>query len=140
MSSSSEAINEAAENFGKAAYHGGYFVIARIHVLLTECNDHSKVGEFLNWKRTLDTIYREIDWKLNPSEREQRVIKLRELLPKIRFYVQTNGGKASGAAKALAADEAYTLLADYEVFLRRLMGKYGLVMPDKEVFDPTKGI
>lgn len=114
---------------GKATFHEAWMHIIAIRNLLNECNDYSRRGDFLNWKRTLDNVYRELIFVMKPKEREDKDALVRDkVLPALKGItgVQKGGNTASFRQ---AGDTAYTVLCEYEIYLRDIQGKYGLVMP-----------
>jgi len=114
---------------GKAAFHGGALLIYRFHVLLSEINDLSARGDFINWKRKLDTLYRELVWTLKENEMKERDKIVKEkVVPALTVLSKINRTTAP-QARRLAQDHAYVEVMEYEIYLRQLQGKYGLVMP-----------
>lgn len=116
---------------GKSVYHGAYFLIYRLHVLLSECNEMSRKGDFLGWKRTLDAVYRELVWKMKVEDRAERDRIIKEVvLPELKAFIAA-ATRGSQPASSIG-DGAYTALADYEIFLRDVQGKYGMMMPSTD--------
>jgi len=114
---------------GKAAFHGGALLIYRFHVLLSEINDLSARGDFINWKRKLDTLYRELVWTLKENEMKERNRIVKEKVVPALTILSKITRTTPPLARRLAQDRAYVEVQAYEIYLRQLQGKYGLVMP-----------
>lgn len=119
-----------ADISGKSAYHGAYFLLYRLHVLLSECNEHSRSRSYADWKLTLDAVFREIVWKMGVPERAVRDGLVKEkVIPALAEFNSMSGRKVSRQSVGGSADKVYTALAEYEILLRDVMGRAGLNMP-----------
>src|SRR3990167_3636491 len=126
-------LMNAAE--GKATFHEAWMHIITIRNLLNDCNDCSYRGDFLNWKRKLDTVYRELIFVMNKAERDGKDELVRDkVLPALNAIMAKNKG-VNDSKRINSGDTAYTVLCNYEIYLRDIQGKYGLVMPHSS--DPS---
>jgi len=125
-------LPEELDQGRKSAFHGGALLIYRLHVIITEMNDLSSRGDFINWKRKLDTFYRELVWSLKDKEIQAREDLMKDqVIPALNNFMKLRRSENRVVARD-AQDSAYVACAEYEIFLRKLQGRYGLVMPTSD--------
>lgn len=122
-----------------AVFNQAFALLYRLNELLSECNRLSRIGAFIEWKRALDAVYRETAWAMSEIERKAKEELLQSrVLPALRKFQDVSKKNVRATLLSDAADSAYTVLAEYEIFLRDVQSKHGLVMPSPE--DPRFAI
>ncbi len=118
---------------GRATFHGGLPKQWRLHELWTDANNYSRSGNFVLWKRVLDVVTREMMFIMTEKEK-QSVKKLvtGSVLPALKKLM---GGSFNNRT-LVGADEAYTVLSEYDSLLREISGAHQLDMPGSA--DPSQ--
>lgn len=118
---------------GKAAFHAAPLKLFALRLLWDNCNDHSRAGNYVLWKRELDIIYKELLFVIKKDQVEKKEDCLQEVLVAFKEWYKVARIK-QGTQKSTADSVLYVALTKYEELLRRVSGGAGLDMPS--VDDP----
>ncbi len=91
----------------------------RLHDLFNECNVYSKRNQLSQWRRVLDSVYREISSVLSDKELEMSTSARVEVDAVFNRYLTISTTKN--------ATDAYSFLHRFEMLLRRLGDNHGLL-------------
>jgi hypothetical protein len=107
-----------------AMFNIGLSTAIEIRTLLSQCNQHSRIGYFDQWYTTLLCLEREV----RPEMKEGDDKNLKGMLPSVIKAVDD----WQRTDLINNRNKAYTQLHLYEIELRQIIKKRGLGMPDKE--------
>lgn len=134
-----ELAQLADVNASRTKFHGGWFDVYRIHILMSHCNKYSEEGDLQKWKRSIDALHREVspmiasvDKKSKKSE-ENTQEQIRDVTGRIVHVMKdlmvAKDRRLPVRNIALLNDQAYTLLYDYEMLIRKVTHKIGINLP-----------
>jgi len=118
---------------GRATFHGGLPKQWRLHELWTDANNFSRAGNFVLWKRVLDVVTREMMFIMSKEEKGKvKTLVTDTVLPALRGFLENQTVRA----RVSGADQAYTVLSEYDSLLREISGAHQLDMPGSA--DPSQ--
>lgn len=118
----------------KTEFNSAIASLERLNVALRLCMDSSMEENIFVWRLALEQVYKEIVVKLSKTE-EETTNKLRKEIED--EYLRINKIASHEGINILYVEtKLYSLLPRYEVHLRKLADKHGLLNPDKgTIFD-----
>jgi hypothetical protein len=117
--------------------------LERLNDELRRSNQMARLGDLPMWKASLDVIYREIAHyiKKEKPEIQHNYVETRKkvnnfLLRNNMQVLNARGFRKQNPEIQIAVQEnsnlLYSVLQEWEILLRRVMDKYGLLIPNKE--------
>lgn len=120
----------------QTVFHGAMIYNMRIQDILTECGNMAIKGDFVLWKRLLDRLHLEIEYKIKDKKANDKIIIhiQTKVLPPMMILQRSLDTKDLRTANKLM-DVCYTQLGEYERLLRRHIGEKGYMGPEKRSRD-----
>lgn len=114
------------------------FSLMRLHNLWLDCNKFSRSGEYEQWNRCIDALWRELAGDLTDDDPD--VTKMKEFNLKLNDLTIDNVNKPHPFKKVSPGylalrSKQYSLLDSKEIFVRRLQNKQGKGSAYKDEFD-----
>ena len=107
--------------------------LMRMDELLQACNYHSQVGNFIDWKRALVTLYREVSPFIAKNKKEvdecEKLIEECNTAESTYNRVFQGYERFSSAPLLIYQNNFFTKLNALEITLRRLMQEHRLIIP-----------
>ncbi|KKN54756.1 hypothetical protein LCGC14_0589080 [marine sediment metagenome] len=119
-----------------SAFNMAQLDLYRLHILLSDCNNLSRAGDLINWKRVLDALFRELSAHLTDTEADGCTdLVTGQLVPAMKDLGVLQAkfkGKTNKFVQA-KMDAAYTYLSAYEISLRKVLKRLGISLPSRGV-------
>jgi len=119
-----------------SAFNMAQLDLYRLHILLSDCNSLSRLGDLINWKRVLDALFRELSAHFTDPETEaSNKLVTDKLVPAMKdlgVYQARFKGKTNKYIQ-VRQDAVYTFLSEYEISLRKVLKRLGISLPSRGV-------
>jgi len=119
-----------------SAFNMAQLDLYRLHILLSDCNNLSRTGDLINWKRVLDALFRELSAHFTDPETEaaNKLVtdKLVPAMKDLGVYQARFKGKTNKFVQE-KQDASYTFLSEYEISLRKVLKRLGISLPSRGV-------
>jgi len=119
-----------------SAFNMAQLDLYRLHILLSDCNNLSRAGDLINWKRVLDALFRELSAHFSKDEtKDCNDLVTDKLVPAMKdlgVFQARFRGKTNKHIQ-LRQDAVYTFLSEYEISLRKVLKRLGISLPSRGV-------
>jgi len=132
-----EGAEDDSIDEGKSTFHGGMLKVGRLDFAWQDCYNARKSNHYSEWKLSLDFIASELSARMTAPQ----IITFNNLLRGKTGVVITlmKALNTKNTTQELLSD-AYTILGEYERFLRRIEASQGFDVRMGGKFDITEGL
>lgn len=115
----------------QSAFNMASLDLYRLHVLLSDCNDFSLGGSFIQWKRRIDCLDRELYPHQEKTERTDIGKHVVLTVKSMKEWNNSMRTKKPMSKVEELADDVYTNLHWYEIKERAVMKRLGINLPTR---------
>ena len=143
--------DEMENVFGEGTiFHGGFQYLGRLNVLLWTCNNASMKNDIPTWYNALLTLYRELYPKMKDDKKKAETVTeldsaktLMEGLNKAyddyqcKYNQFIQNRRVMKTIQFIPPRNIFKYLHEFEMLLRKIMNRTGMLMPEKDNILPA---